>query len=132
MKVLTLNINEGYNQELFEQCTILRKYTEYVTRVRTYAKKMPLETAVNQAVNTCIRDNVLAEFLRRNRVEVIAMSIFEYDKKEEYEFGAQNTKKEICRSMKKENISNAMISKILGVNQATIEKWIAEKEVTNR
>lgn len=140
LKVLTLNINEGYNQELFEQCTILRKYTEYVTRVRTYAKKMPLETAVNQAVNTCIRDNVLAEFLRRNRVEVIAMSIFEYDKKEEeqklrkaeYEFGAQNTKKEICRSMKKENISNAMISKILGVNQATIEKWIAEKEVTNR
>lgn len=132
MKVLTLNINEGYNQELFEQCTILRKYTEYVTRVRTYAKKMPLETAVNQAVNTCTRDNVLAEFLRRNRVEVIAMSIFEYDKKEEYEFGAQNTKKEICRSMKKENISNAMISKILGVNQATIEKWIAEKEVTNR
>ena len=138
MKVLTLNINEGYNQELFEQCTILRKYTEYVTRVRTYAKKMPLETAVNQAVNTCIRDNVLAEFLRRNRVEVIAMSIFEYDKKEEEqklrkaEFGAQNTKKEICRSMKKENISNAMISKILGVNQATIEKWIAEKEVTNR
>ena len=87
---------------------------------------------MNQAVNTCIRDNVLAEFLRRNRVEVIAMSIFEYDKKEEYEFGAQNTKKEICRSMKKENISNAMISKILGVNQATIEKWIAEKEVTNR
>ena len=101
---------------------------------------MPLETAVNQAVNTCIRDNVLAEFLRRNRVEVIAMRIFEYDKKEEeqklrkaeYEFGAQNTKKEICRSMIKENISNAMISKILGVNQATIEKWIAEKEVTNR
>ncbi len=140
MKVLTLNINEGYNQELFEQCTILRKYTEYVTRVRTHVKKMPLETAVNQAVNTCIRDNVLAEFLRRNRVEVIAMSIFEYDKKEEeqklrkaeYEFGAQNTKKEICRSMIKENISNAMISKILGVNQATIEKWIAEKEVTNR
>ena len=140
MKVLTLNINEGYNQELFEQCTILRKYTEYVTRVRTYVKKMPLETAVNQAVNTCIRDNVLAEFLRRNRVEVIAMSIFEYDKKEEeqklrkaeYEFGAQNTKKEICRSMIKENISNAMISKILGVNQATIEKWIAEKVVTNR
>ena len=140
MKVLTLNINEGYNQELFEQCTILRKYTEYVTRVRTYVKKMPLETAVNQAVNTCIRDNVLAEFLRRNRVEVIAMSIFEYDKKEEeqklrkaeYEFGAQNTKKEICRSMIKENISNAMISKILGVNQETIEKWIAEKEVTNR
>lgn len=95
---------------------------------------------MNQAVNTCIRDNVLAEFLRRNRVEVIAMSIFEYDKKEEeqklrkaeYEFGAQNTKKEICRSMKKENISNAMISKILGVNRATIEKWIAEKEVTNR
>ncbi len=34
--------------------------------------------------------------------------------------------------MIKENISNAMISKILGVNQATIEKWIAEKEVTNR
>lgn len=140
LKVLTLNINEGYNQELFEQCTILKEYTEYVTRVRTYAKKMPLEDAVNQAVKTCIRDDVLAEFLRKNRAEVIAMSIFEYDKKEEeqklrkaeYEFGAQNTKKEICRSMVKENIPDAMISKILGVNQATIEKWIAEKEVDKR
>ncbi len=98
MKVLTLNINEGYNQELFEQCTILRKYTEYVTRVRTYAKKMPLETAVNQAVNTCIRDNVLAEFLRRNRVEVIAMSIFEYDKKRKsrnYEKRSMNLERKI-------------------------------------
>lgn len=63
LKVVTLNINEGHNNELMEQCQILREYAQYVARVRKYAKEM--------------------EFLRKNKSEVIAMSIFEYDKEEE-------------------------------------------------
>ncbi len=63
LKVVTLNINEGHNNELMEQCQILREYAQYVARVRKYTKEM--------------------EFLRKNKSEVIAMSIFEYDKEEE-------------------------------------------------
>ena len=66
-----------------EQCQILREYAIYVARVRKYAKYMQLETAVQKAVDECIQEEILEEFLRKNRAEVIAVSIFEYDKVEE-------------------------------------------------
>lgn len=66
-----------------EQCQILREYAIYVARVRKYAKYMQLETAVKKAVDECIQEGILEEFLRKNRAEVIAVSIFEYDKEEE-------------------------------------------------
>ena len=68
-----------------EQCQILREYAIYVARVRKYAKYMQLETAVKKAVDECIQEEILEEFLRKNRAEVIAVSIFEYDEKREKE-----------------------------------------------
>ena len=44
---------------------------------------MDLNTAINHAIDDCIKNNILADFLRKNRAEVISMSIFEYDKEEE-------------------------------------------------
>ena len=56
---------------------------------------MSLNQAVECAVDECIKEGILAEFLSKNRAEVISMSIFEYDKeleekklrKAEYEAG---------------------------------------------
>ena len=42
-----------------------------------------LDEAVNRAVDECIRNDVLADFLRKNRAEVVMMSIFEYNQEEE-------------------------------------------------
>ena len=83
LKVITLNINEGHNPKLMEQCQILREYAQYVAKVRSYTARMPLNEAVTHAVNDCIKEGILEEFLRKNRSEVIAMSIFEYNKEEE-------------------------------------------------
>ena len=83
LEVLTININEGHNSELMEQCQILREYAQYVDCVRRYAKEFELIDAIEQAVDECIHKNILSEFLRKNKAEVIAMSIFEYDKEEE-------------------------------------------------
>mgnify|MGYP002551931214 FL=1 len=83
LEVLTININEGHNPELMEQCQTLKEYAQYVNCVRRYAKKFELADAVEQAVDECIQRNILSEFLRKNKAEVIAMSIFEYDKEEE-------------------------------------------------
>ncbi len=83
LKVITLNINEGHNEELMEQCQILREYAQYVAKVRKYTREMSLDAAVERAVNECIQEGILEDFLRANRNEVIAMSIFEYNKEEE-------------------------------------------------
>lgn len=44
---------------------------------------MDLNAAVEKAVDECIHQGILEEFLRANRMEVIAVSIYEYDKEEE-------------------------------------------------
>lgn len=68
-----------------------------VERIRLYTKTEPLNEAAERAVNECIREGILEDFLRKNRAEMIAMCIFEYDKeremqkirKAEYEVGRE-------------------------------------------
>ena len=78
--VTVLNVNEGHNADLMQHCSMLKEYAQYVARVRHYASDMPLNEAVKHAVDECIREGILAEFLTQKRNEVISMSIFEYDK----------------------------------------------------
>jgi len=117
--VTVLNVNEGHNAELMQHCSTLNEYAQYVARVRHYATDMPLNQAVERAVDECIQKGILTEFLTRNRNEVISMSIFEYDKeleekklrKAEYEYGFsegkktgfQNAAMETARRMLKSN-----------------------------
>ena len=79
--VIQLNINPGYNDELLAKCPTLKQYMQYVDRVRIYQKQMPLQEAVSLAVDECITEGILADFLRKNKAEVIKMSIYEYDEK---------------------------------------------------
>ena len=138
LKVITLNINEGHNKELLEQCQTLREYAQYVTKVRKYAKEMNLDEAVERTVNECIQEGILKDFLRANRNEVIAMSIFEYDKEEEekklrkaeYEAGIQvgrqegiqETKKEIALQMLKAGVSGEEIVRFTGYTVEQLQK----------
>lgn len=43
LMVRVLNINKGFNQELLEQCQMLKEYVLYVDKVRKYAKEMGIE-----------------------------------------------------------------------------------------
>ncbi len=78
--VTQININPGYNDELLEKCPTLKAYVQYVDKVRTYQKDMPLEEAVELAIQEYIDEGILVDFLRENRAEVVGMSLFEYDK----------------------------------------------------
>ena len=153
LKVLTLNINEGHNSQLLEQCQILREYAQYVAKVREYAGTTDLDTAVEQAVNDCIQNGILAEFLRKNKSEVIAMSIFEYDKEEEerklrkaeYEAGreaglkegiqeivqnmlrAGETPEKIARYTGCEIQELEKIAEALQTDEAVIQEWTSSK-----
>lgn len=79
LRVLVLNINPGYNEKLMEKCITLRDYMIFVSRIREYGQHIPLNEAVEKAIKTCIDENILAEFLRKNRAEVLKVSIYEYN-----------------------------------------------------
>lgn len=151
LKVITLNINEGHNKELMEQCRTLREYAQYVARVRKYTKEMSLDAAVERAVNECIQEGILENFLRANRAEVIAMSIFEYNKEEEekklrkaeyeagydsgydtgygsgFDAGTENKAKETAILLADEGDSIEKIAKVLQIKEEVVCKWLMEK-----
>lgn len=79
LKVVILNINPGKNRELMKSCKTLNDYMQYVEKVRRYAKEMPLEKAVPQAVDESIKEGILTEFLQKYRNEAVEMCIFEYN-----------------------------------------------------
>ena len=66
-----VNINFGKNKKLLEQCQTLKEYAIYVKKVRTYAKSMKVEEAVDRAVTECINEGILREFLLQNRKEAV-------------------------------------------------------------
>lgn len=84
--VKVLNINLDKNQDVLEACQLLKEYMLLVDRIRRYtAEYDDINLAVEQAVTECIEENILADFLRKNRTEAIEVSIFEYDEKREKE-----------------------------------------------
>ena len=81
-----LNINPGYNEELKRGCPILYQYVCYVEKVRKNRETMFIEEAVRKAVDDCIKENILKDFLLKNKAEMIQMSIFEYDEEKHKKF----------------------------------------------
>ncbi len=79
LEAVMLNINQGHNQKLLDDCRTLKDYAEYTARVRKYAKGMELDDAVERAITECIREGILADFLKKNRSEAKKVSIYEYD-----------------------------------------------------
>ena len=86
-----LNINYGKNKELMEHCKPLMDYALFVKKVRDYRKEYDsLEVAVNRAIDECIKENRLREFLEQHRAEVVEImldsySLENYQKIVEYE-----------------------------------------------
>lgn len=107
LKVQILNINSGMNEEVKKRCPVLREYMIYVERVRENAKRMPFEEAVELAVEECIRDNVLREFLLKQKAEVIKMSIYEYDEERELRL-IRADEREIGREEERKNTEEAL------------------------
>lgn len=128
--VLQLNINPGYNTELMEQCKPLSGYMMYVDKVRNYKKKMPMAQAVDRAVRECIEEGYIADFLIKNRSEVIQMSIFEYDQEQHMQMIHEEGKEEgemlalirIVTKMKRNGMAEEEVTDILEEDIKRIRK----------
>ncbi|HJB47015.1 MAG TPA: hypothetical protein H9713_09965 [Candidatus Mediterraneibacter surreyensis] len=79
LEAVMLNISGSNNSRLKEACRTLKDYAVYTDKIRLYSKEQTLEEAVEKAINECIAENVLKDFLTKHRAEAKAMSIFEYD-----------------------------------------------------
>lgn len=84
---LVLNVNYGKNKELMERCRTLKEYAQFVAIVRrNLAESIDHQEAVERAVDECIRKDILANVLRKNRSEIVDSILTEWDENEYREF----------------------------------------------
>ena len=78
-----ININPKCNSPLQIKCNALYDYIRYVYRVKKNRESgMDKEPAVEEAVDWAIKENLLTGFFRKQRAEVIGMSLTEFDEEE--------------------------------------------------
>ncbi len=85
LKIRVLNVNYEKHAAILNRCKTLSEYSRFVHMVRKFKTEegLELETAIKKAMNTCIEQGVLREFLLRHGSEVRNM-IFHELSDEEY------------------------------------------------
>ena len=137
--VQVLNINSGNNSGLLEKCKSLKDYMTFVNKVRNKknVEKKDIETAVNEAIDECIQENVLSDFFRKNRSEVVGVSIYEYDeeghmevlKEEQYRKGVADGIEKGIQQEKERAIIRAITSMLeLGIDKEKILTKYSKEE----
>lgn len=120
-----VNINPGNNQELMEKSPTLHQYMQFVECIRTYQKDFPFKIAVEKAINECIQKGILESFLKKNKAEVLRMSIFEYDQEKHIQQERDASREEGRQEERIKAIEN-MIS--LGLTKEKILTKYSEEE----
>jgi hypothetical protein len=74
-----INLNEGKNEELLAKCKPLSDYMVLINKINKYKKtESTLQNAVERAINECIEEDVLADFLRKQRGDVMLTCLTEF------------------------------------------------------
>ncbi len=127
-----LNINYGRNKVLMEKCKPLQDYAIFIDKVKTYiGQKQPLREAVVRATEECIKEDVMAEFLKAHRAEVIDVCITEYNEEKVMdairEEGREEGREELILNVYKRGKSAEAISDFLDIPLEKVKK-IIQKE----
>lgn len=80
--VHVLNINDGHNSQLMERCPILKDYAVLIGKVKAYRGELDFGESVKRAVEECIEEGVLREFLMTRRAEVMNSILTEYNEEQ--------------------------------------------------
>ena len=80
---LVLNVNYGHNKDLMERCKTLKEYAQFIAEIRrNLSYGMKAQEAVEEAVEKCIQNDILAGILRKNRGEIVDSILTEWDEDE--------------------------------------------------
>ena len=79
LQVKVIDING--NAEILNKCKSLRDYMTFVEKVRkkTDDEKINVREAVIQAIDECIEENILVDFFKEHREEIVEVSIYDYE-----------------------------------------------------
>ena len=75
-----LNINYGHNEKLLSACKPLREYAIFISTIKEYKQKFnDKNMAIEKAIDDCINQNILRDFLLERKAEAMHTLLTEYD-----------------------------------------------------
>ena len=84
LKVKVININPEEKHEILERCRVLKEYSIFIDTIRKY-QEMGVEEPYRKAIEECIENDILADYLRKKGSEVINMLMSEYNYEQDIE-----------------------------------------------
>ena len=78
LEVKVININPEAQHELLEKCQVMKEYGIFIDMIRKYQTE-GIENPYELAIRECIKEGILADYLRKKGSEVINMLQAEYD-----------------------------------------------------
>ena len=78
LTVKVININRQNRHPVLENCQTMQEYSIFVETVRKW-KEIDTQNGFEKAVEECIENNILREYLKRKTKEVLNMLLAEYD-----------------------------------------------------
>ena len=78
-----VNINKGHNESLLAKCKPLNDYAIYIDRIKANIQQgLTKEEAVKEAMDFAIKNNMLNGFFLSQKLEVLNMSLTEFNQEE--------------------------------------------------
>ena len=133
LEIPMYNINKGMNEDLLSRSEKLKYYAEFIAKKREFmALHTDYDLAVKKAVDYCIRNGILAEFLKEHGGRIVSILGTEFKisdaakvwKEEGMEagivVGRETAQLEIARRMLSMNIAVQDVIKATGLSAAQI------------
>jgi predicted transposase/invertase (TIGR01784 family) len=139
--VQVYNINKGRNQDILSKSKTLENYSKFIDKIREYQKeykwkynekKEILEKSFRSAINYCIKNDILRDFLKKHSSEVINMLYAEYDpevemrvvREEALEEGREEEKLILAKNLLSEGSTPEFVHRITGLTLDKIEELL--------
>lgn len=94
VRVRMININRGHSSSLLESCRPLREYSWLIDRIRVNNEEMPLEDAIDKAIDEIPEDFQIRDLLAAHKAEVRNMLETEYNEEEVLKIVAEDARRE--------------------------------------
>lgn len=84
LMVKVININPGEHHEILERCHVLKDYSIFIDTIRKY-QDLGTEEPYRKAIDECIANDILADYLKKKGSEVVNMLMSEYNYEQDIE-----------------------------------------------
>ena len=102
-----ININTIKNHKILKKCKTLREYSLFIDAVRAHEKE---KDGMKKAIEECIKNSILAEYLKRKGSEVRNMLVAEYSYEEDIQVKQEEARIEGIEQGVKQGIEQMVVN----------------------